>query len=162
MPNGISFSDVETWLEELPELVFHEVEQVADPEAQFNFVVKSSGLTINIVQPENGGPLMIGTNLTLDGPMLDAVHQQRERFFAEIGSVLTNAPGIYSYADADGNDVPSEEFTTVVLRHWIYPNQLSQGKLTTDIIDILNAATYVRDTAGRIEDNPGLLGGDHR
>lgn len=158
MAENISFSDVEQWLHDLPEQVITDVEQISDRQAEFNFVVQEgSGLSVNTVYPEKGGPLLVGTNMTLGGDALEAVHDQRDRFFTEIGSVLTNTPGVYGYTDENENHVPDEEFDTVVLRHWIYPDGLTQHELNTSVIDMLNAVTYVRDSASRLASEPDLL-----
>lgn len=158
MTDTIAYSDIERWLNELPEMVVADVEQISDRTAEFNFLVREgSGMSVNVIYPEKGAPLVVGTNCTLGGDSLEAVHDQRERFFAEIGSVLTNAPGVYGYTDEEENNVPDEEFTTVVLRHWIYPDGLTQHELATSVIEMLNAATYVRDSANRLANEPDLL-----
>jgi hypothetical protein len=157
MAERITESDVREWLADLPEMVSGGTQCQPEPHAQFKFVVDASGFPITVYRVEPDGPLVIAVNLTLGGNVLEAVHDQRDRFFAEVGSVLTNSPGIYAYTDDQENNVPDEEFSTVVIRHWIYPDSLGQHRVTTDIIDIVNAATYVRDTAERLKTQPDLL-----
>lgn len=158
MAGEISAETMETWLEDLPAEVFDRVGRVDDPTGTFNFVVEEgSGVVVNVAHPGEGEPILIGTDVTFRGEPLDAVHAQRERFFTEVGSVLTNAPGIYAYTDEDGNRVPNEDFTTVSLRHWIYPAGISQHEVLTGLIDIFNAAAYVRDCAARLRDQPDLF-----
>lgn len=158
MTHEVEPSDIERWLADLPDMVVTNVERITDQHARFNFVVEEgAGLHLNVAQREAGGPVIVGTNCVLTGQALSAVREQRSRFFAEVGAVLTNAPGIYAYTDADGNAVPEDEFEAVTLRQWIYLDGLTQHELATAIIDLLNAAAYIRDTANRLAAEPDLL-----
>ncbi len=158
MGGEISDETMEAWLEDLPGEVFDRIGRVDDPQGTFNFVIEEgSGVVVNVAHRGAGEPILIGTDVTFRGEALEAVHEQRERFFAEVGSVLTNAPGIYAYTDEEGNRVPNDEFTTVSLRHWIYPDGIGQHAVLSGLIDIFNAAAYVRDSAGRLRKQPDLF-----
>lgn len=157
MGDNISFSDVEGWLQQLPAEVITNVEQIPDNSAQFNFIVETGSLNVNVALPERDGPLLIGTQATLGGDLIDAVHEQRTRFFAEIEAVLTNAPGIYAFTDENGDSVSNEEFTTVTLRYWVYPDGATQHSVVNGILDILSAVSYVRDTANRMAEQPAMF-----
>ncbi|MFB6126998.1 MAG: hypothetical protein ABEJ79_06880 [Halolamina sp.] len=155
MADKVSYTDVEQWLGELPVDVFREVEKITDRDAQFNFIVRTSNLEVSVIQRRNGGPLMIATNMTLGGEALEAVHERRTAFFGDVGDVLATAPGLYAYTDESGDPVPNEEFSTVSVKTWIYPDGLSQDRLTSDIIEVVSAITYVQDAARRFVEEAG-------
>lgn len=158
MANAVSFSDVEAWLDALPEMVFRDVEQVPDSNATFNFRVKeASGLVVHVFQPSSKEQVVVAMNLTFDGDELRAVHENRDQFMSKISSVLANSPGVYGYTDENGNQVPDDEFNTVALRHWIYPDGLTEQKLNETVIDMISAAAFVRDAVPHPTDSATVI-----
>lgn len=158
MSQHANYSDVENWLSHLPGLVIASVEQVPDADADYNFLVRDeAGRSINVIRSHSDGPLLIGANLTFDQQVLDAIQRNPDRFHVTVGSVLTSTPGAHSYTDEHGQSVPEDEFTTISLRHWIYPDGLSEHALNTAIIEFLETMAYIQGTASRLVEDPELL-----
>lgn len=157
MPEDIAYSEVERWLEELPETFVRNVETVPDGSVDFNFLVETPRLSVHVKREQREGPLVIAADLALEDDALEAVREHHAQFVKEVDAVLTNAPGITSYTDERGNPAPDDEFTTVSLRHWIYPDGATQHEVSNAVIDVITAASYVRDTANRIVDEPSRL-----
>lgn len=156
MTGGIGFSEVEEWLNDLPEMVVRDVEQRPTRTAQFHFVVHTDQLSVNVRKRDREGPLVVAANVTFSPEMVESIRDQRHRFFGEVESVLTNAPGIYAFTDGSGNSVPADRFTTVAIRHWVYPEGASKHAVLNDVIDVLSASSYVKDTAARLEKTPQI------
>lgn len=146
-----TFTEVENWLKRLPAMVVADVEQVPDRNAQFNFLVRDgSDRSVNVIAQQKDGPLLVGANATLDDETLDAVRRHGDQFHLELSAVLTNTPGIYSYTDTAGQSVSFDEFDTISLRHWIYPDGLSEHELNTTVIDTFQTLAFIESCAQRL------------
>ena len=153
-----NYTDVENWLGRLPGLVIASIEQVPDSDAEYNFLVRDeAGRSVNVIRTEDDGPLLIGANLTFDDQVLAAVQRNADRFHVAVGSVLTNTPGAHSYTNEHGQSVPEDDFTTISLRHWIYPDGLTEHELNSTIIEFLQTMAYIQGTASRLVEDPELL-----
>lgn len=158
MNQHATYSDVENWLQRLPGLVISGVEQVPDANVEFNFLVRDEGgRSVNVIRTTEDGPILIGANLTFDDQVLDAIERNPDRFHVAVGNVLASTPGAHTYTDEHGQSVPEDEFTTLSLRHWIYPDGLSEHELNSTIIEILQTMAYIQGTASRLVEDPELL-----
>ena len=158
MSQHANYSDVENWLGRLPGLVISSVEQVPDANVEYNFLVQDeAGRSVNVIRTMDDGPILIGANLTFDDQVLDAIERNPDRFHVAVGNVLANTPGAHSFTDEHGQSVPEDEFTTLSLRHWIYPDGLSEHELNSAIIDFLQTMAYIQGTASRLVEDPELL-----
>ena len=156
MTGEIDVSEVERWLNDLPEIVVQTVERRANGEAEFHFVAHAERPKANVIKRERDGPLLVAANVTFGAGVLEAIRHQQERFFGEVESVLTNAPGIYSFTDGTGSSVPNDRFTTVAIRYWVYPDGATKHAVVNGVLDVLGTASYVKDTASRIERTPRI------
>lgn len=153
MPSSIEYSDVEEWLDDELQII-NSVERVQDRNTRFNVKVHHQELALHVFKSERGRPLELATRITLRDEMLATIRgPRRQQFMTEVESVLTTTPGVHAFTDESGQSVPTDEFTTVTLRHWIYPDGASQHTLMTAVIDMLTSLAYIRDTANRIHDD---------
>ena len=127
-------------------------QQVQDPAAEYNFAIESSGgIVIHVIKNRPAGPLEILGRVFLPNDVLQVVRGSRQlQFMGEIGAVLVNAPGVHRYIDQNENTVSIDQFEGVELRHWIYPDGVSQHGLMTAIVDFVTALSYIPNTAHRI------------
>ena len=50
--------------------------------------------------------------------------------------------------------MPNDRFTTVAIRYWVYPDGATKHAVVNGVLDVLGTASYVKDTASRIERTP--------
>ena len=155
--NGIAEGRIEEWLEGLPTSLVDRVSHV-DAEAEHrNYKVTSGGLSVNVIQTRPRDPIKVGTNVTFGEQLLAAIHDQRDRFVAEISSVLTNSSGIHVFTENGNKPDDEADFDGITLRYWIYPDGATQHELNNAVMDQLMQAQYIRDTAKRIAREPDIL-----
>jgi len=152
MATDVGFQEIQDFIDENNPVIDH-YEQVPAKEAEYHFVVHHANLSVNVVKGERGGPILILSRMGLAEDALDVLHDSRQlQFRGEMAAVLANAPGTHSFTDTEGNSVSMDEFTTVEIRSWVYPDGANQHTIMNAIIDTLSSLTYIQDTQNRIID----------
>jgi len=150
MTSGFEYTEIGTWLSDLPDGLVSSIGQAPDAGDGFGFVVRAEPVDVHVIGPGGDGPLLIEAAVEFPEEALAAVRAEPGRFFAESSAVLASAPGFHRFTDADGGAASAESFERVALRHYVYPGGASKDTVLTGVIDLLTAATAVRDTADRL------------
>ena len=152
---GFEYTEVGTWLSDLPDELVASVGQSAEPDAGFAFEVRADPVDVSVIGSDDGGPLVIETTVTFAGGALAAIRGEPERFFAEASAILAGAPGFHRLVDADGHVADAESVSGILLRHHVYPDGASKHAVLTGVVDLLTAATHLHDTGERLAAGPG-------
>ncbi|MDZ7730545.1 MAG: hypothetical protein U5K37_06010 [Natrialbaceae archaeon] len=150
MADQLSREVIDGWIDRTHPMVA-EVDLFDEDPVEYNFRVSNGSLAVHVIKEAADSPLLLACRLTMGGELLETVRDgRRDQFFGEITSVLTNTPGTHSFTDEDGQTVDQDAFTTVSLKHWIYPDGASQDELMRSIVDMMTSIAYVKQTASRI------------
>jgi hypothetical protein len=154
MSSGFEYSEIGTWLGDLPDGLVASVGQLPDPDAEFGFVARAETAEVTVLIQEDG-PLAIESTVTFPEEVLSAIRARPDRFFREASAVLANAPGFHRLTDGEGNTAASGWFSAVVLCHHVHPDGANKHAVLTGIVDLLTAARHLRNAGGRLTDPAG-------
>jgi hypothetical protein len=155
MSSEFGYSEIGTWLGDLPDGLVTSVGQLSDPDAEFGFVARAETAEVILLAPDGDGPLIIESTVTFPEDVLSAIRARPDRFFGEASAVLASAPGFHRLTDGEGDTAASGWFSAVVLRHHVHPDGASKHALLTGIVDLLTAASHLRNAGNRLIDPAG-------
>jgi hypothetical protein len=152
MAKQISEATVREWIDD--ELI-NTVQDVPDPEAEFNLLVDMSNLAIHIIRRQSAGPILIGQEISYNDEIKtrikEMVASDRDELVARIRETLTAVPVIYGFTSSDGVNVQFEELDHIFLESRIYADELTQGQLMMRLLDVWKAMRYLDDLPRLIE-----------
>ena len=157
MTSGFEYSEIGTWLGDLPDDLVASIGQDSDPGARFNFVVRAEPVNVNVVGPDTDGPLVIESTVTFAEEVLSAVRAWPDRFFRETTAILASTPGYHQFTDGAGNPSDAESFSALRLRHHVYPDGGDKHTVLTSVVDLLTAAERLHNAGDRLA-NPEHAG----
>jgi len=152
MDSGFEYTEVGTWLSDLPDGLLASIGQDSEPDAGFGFVVRAEPVDVRVIGPDGEGPLVIESTVTFSEAELSAIRARSDRFVRETSAVLASAPGVYRFTDGEGGDADPESFSAVLLRHYLYPDGASKHAVLTGVIDLLAAARQLHESGTRLAD----------
>jgi hypothetical protein len=155
MSSGFEYSEIGTWLGDLPDGLVTSVGQLSDPDAEFGFVARAETAEVTLVAPDGDGPLIIESTVEFPEEVLSTIRARPDRFFREASAILAGAPGFHLLTDGEGNTAAPGWFSSVVLRHHIYPDGASKHAILTGIVDLLTAARHLRNAGTRLTNPAG-------
>ena len=150
MASGFEYTEIGTWLSDLPDELVASIGQDPASTAGFNFVVRADPVDVSVIGPDGKGPLVIESTVTFPEAVLAAIREEPDRFFAETNAILASAPGFHQFDDGDGDAAGVESFSAVVLRHYVYPDGASKHAVLTGVVDLLTAAIHLHDAGNRL------------
>lgn len=146
MASTVDSEQVRAWLDD--ELV-GTVEEVPDEAAVFNLAVDVSNLVVHVVRRQPDGPLVVGQQIEYGPDMRERIagmaEGDRNELVARLRETLTNAPVVYGFHDAQGNNVRFGEVQRVLVEHRIYPDGTSQQALMDSVIEVWKVLRYLDD-----------------
>jgi hypothetical protein len=154
MSPGFEYSEIGTWLGDLPDELVASVGQLPDPDADFGFVARGETAEVDILMDEDA-PLVIESTVTFLEEVLSAIRARPDRFFREASAVLASAPGFHRLTDGEGNTAVSGSFSAIVLGHHVYPSDASKHAVLTGVVDLLTAARHLHDAGNRLTNPAG-------
>lgn len=151
MAPGFTYSEIGTWLGDLPDRLVTSVGQLSDPPAAFGFVVRADTAEAHVLVPEDG-PLVIESTVTFPETVLSAIRARPDRFFRETSPIVASAPGYHRHTDGEGTTADVESLSAVVLRHHVYPAGGDKHTVLTGVVDLLAAVEQLQTTGDRLVD----------
>jgi hypothetical protein len=156
MESGFGYTDVGTWLSDLPDELVSSIGQEPGATTGFGFVVRADPVEVHVTGTDDGDePLCIESTVTYGEAAREAIRSNPDRFFAESSAVLASAPGFHRLTDGDGSAADVDSFTDVVLRHYLYPDGANKHAVLNGVIDVLTAATHLHEAGERLAGSSG-------
>jgi len=147
--------DAEQIHEWLDDDLIEDVERVPDEAAEFNFVIRISGLFVHVVKREPGGPLIIGREIEFDDEIKERIRKlsdtEGSELVARIREALMETPLIYGFRDERGANVAFRDVHSVLLEYRLYAAEATQQSLMQGLIDVWKSLRYLDDTPSLIE-----------
>jgi hypothetical protein len=150
MARGFEYTEIGTWLSDLPDGLVASVGQASEPDAAFAFVVRADPVDVTVAAPDAEGPLVIRSTLTFSAEVRAAIQRDPDRFLTEARPVLASTPGIHRLTDGEGSDVDAESLSAVRLRHYVYPDAASKHEVLTGVLDLMSATRHLQRTGKRM------------
>lgn len=149
MTAKIRSTRIEDWLDED---ILETIEEVPDPNVDFNFYVRYMSQPAHVVHPHNEDKIVVNTNYDFSVEFLsnfiDRPDHEKDEFLARLQSILTNSAASYFFLTDD--DEPCGylgEWQKLRLREMIYPDGMNQDRLMNSIFDISETRIFVADQA---------------
>ncbi|MFB6227504.1 MAG: hypothetical protein ABEH88_02800 [Halobacteriales archaeon] len=155
MTPGFEYSEIGTWLGDLPDDPVASIGQDSDPAARFNFVVRGDPVDVNVIGPDSNGPLVITSTVTFPEEVLSVVRTRPDRFFRETSAIMASTPGYHQFTDREGNPADAGSFSALHLRHHVYPDGGDKHTVLTGVIDLLTSAEHLHDAGKRLVNAAG-------
>lgn len=150
MDAGFEYTEIGTWLSDLPDELVASIGQDPDSAARFSFVVRADPVDVHVIGPDGAGPLVIESTVAFSEAELSAIRARSDRFVRETSAILASAPGVHRFTDGEGGDADPGSFSAVVLRQYLYPDGASKHAVLTGVIDLLAAARHLQDAGTRL------------
>jgi len=143
---------VREWLDQ--DLV-EDVERVPDEAAEFNFVIRISGLFVHVVKRQQGGPLIIGQEIEFDDEIQARIRGlsdvEASELVARIREALMETPLIYGFRDENGANVAFRDVHNILLEYRLYAAEANQQSLMQGLIDVWKSLRYLDDIVSLIQ-----------
>ena len=146
MVERVTVEQVRVWLDDK---VVSDVQEVSEPEAEFNLRIEISRLPLHVIKEEPSGPLRIVGESGFDTDRVVALiedERKREELLTRIGPMLAATPGFYTFFDENGDRCEFGDVRNIHLEHRIYPDGLTRHRLMRGVIDVAKAMRYIQNT----------------
>jgi len=131
------------------------VGRVSDEAAEFNFVIRVSGLFVCVTKWQQGGPLIIGQEIEFDDEIQARIRGlsdvEASELIARIREALMETPLIYGFRDENGANIAFRDVHSILLEYRLYSAEANQQSLMQGLMDIWKSLRYLDDIVSLME-----------